>query len=167
MIYVNKKHLNDEHAAGTKVFVYPSKESSAQLSAFVKNNLNVKADILVRPDQYHCTVIYSKSACPGAENMDINLPMVGGVQDYEIFESAHYGKCLVAVLHCQAIRDLNKEIRDTFGAVSDFPTFIPHITLAWGYQGVLPSLLPKFALTFDAYKVAGLDPNWTPNDLKK
>lgn len=166
MIYVNKTAINDEYAYGTKVFVYPSKESSANLRAFV-DNLDITAPILVKANQYHCTVIYSDSSCPGVETMNIRLPMVGGICDYEIFDSPQFGKCLVGVLNSTDIRELNRQIRETYGATMRFPTFVPHITLAWGYEGDVPKHFPTFSLHFDAYKVAGIDPNWNPNDLKK
>jgi 2'-5' RNA ligase len=165
MIYVNKKAMNEEYAAGTKVFVYPSKEDSNRLYTFVHQTLGITAKKIVRPDQYHCTVIYSDASCPGAEEADIKLPLVGGVCDWEVFNSPQFGSCLVAVLNSNDIRALNKQIRDAYGATMRFPTFIPHITVAWGYEGEVPTQLPRFSLLFDAYKVAGIDPNWSPAQL--
>jgi hypothetical protein len=165
MIYVNKKVIDGEHRAGTKVFVYPSSEDSAKLFDFCRDTLGISAVKVVRADQYHSTVIYSTCACPGAESKDIKLPMTGGICDWALWNSPQYGSCLVGILNSPDIVTLNKEIRDTYGATSTFPTFTPHITIAWGYSGPVPTKLPTFGLLFDAYKVAGIDPNWTPDQL--
>src|SRR5690242_14019783 len=108
MIYVNKKHIDNEHLNGTKVFVYPSKEVSQKLYDFVKA-AGVKGD-LVKPSQYHCTVIYSDYACPGVEDKDIQLPMTGGIFEWKVFTSPQFGSCLVAALNSADIRKLNREI---------------------------------------------------------
>lgn len=165
MIYVNKAIIDNEHTNGTKVFVYPSKSDSDLLYDFVVG-AGVKGD-LVKASQYHCTVIYSDYACPGVEAMDIELPFTGGIFAWEVFDSPQFGKCLVGLVNCKEIRALNQEIVDTYGARSRFPTFVPHITIAWGFEGEVPKTVPRFSLQFDAYKVAGIDPHWTPKDLQK
>lgn len=165
MIYVNKKKIDNEHLNGTKVFAYPSKEDSKLLYDFIVG-AGVKGD-LVKPTQYHCTVIYSDYACPGVETKSIDLPFTGGIFAWEVFDSPQFGKCLVGLLNSKDLRGLNREIIETFGARSRFPTFVPHITVAWGFEGEIPSSVPRFSLEFDAYKVAGIDPHWTPADLKK
>lgn len=166
MIYVNKATIPDEHAHGTKVFVYPSKEDAARLYDFVKNTL--KIDKPVKASQYHCTVIYSSASCGLAERHPIKVPMTGNIYGWRIFESPTLqSKCLVALLSSNEIRTLNRELIDSYGATSNFPTFIPHITVAWGYEGEVPKDVPKGLINFDAYKVAGIDPNWTPADLDK
>jgi hypothetical protein len=165
MIYVNKSHVDNEHLNGTKVFVYPSKADCQKLFDFVKES-GIKGD-LVKASQYHCTVIYSDYACPGVEQKDIELPMTGGIFAWEVFDSPQFGKCLVGLINSSSIRALNREIIETFGARSRFPTFMPHITIAWGFEGEVPKTVPRFSLEFDAYKVAGIDPHWTPSDLKK
>jgi hypothetical protein len=165
MIYVNKNCQDGEHFNGTKVFVYPQKTDSQKLYDFVKAQ-GVQGD-LVKPSQYHCTVIYSDYGCPTVEEKPVHLPMTGGIFEWKVFGSPQFGKCLVGVLNSAEIRRLNREIVETYGAVSRFPTFVPHITVAWAFEGEVPTELPRFSLLFDAYKVAGIDPHWTPEDLKK
>jgi hypothetical protein len=164
MIYVNTQEALNEHEHGTKVFVYPSKNDSQNLYKFVTEVLRVKAEKVMKPDQYHCTVIYSDHPCPDVEKMHFPMPLVGSIKHWTIFEGA-LGKCLVAELYSPGIVRLNKKIVDEFGATSNFPSFKAHITIAWGYEGDLPTQLPDFAILFDAYKVSGIDPNWSPSKL--
>jgi hypothetical protein len=165
MIYVNKTEKADEHFHGTKMFVYPSKSDSQKLWDFITKQ-GIKGR-LVKPSQYHCTVVYSSSPCPGAEKHPIKIPVVGSIYGYRIF-AGPLGRCLVGLLHSPEIRGLNRSIVETFGATSNFPSYIPHLTLAWDVEGDgLPDAVMNETITFDAYKVAGIDPNWTPTDLDK
>lgn len=164
MMYVNRTDTDFEYVAGTKVFVYPRPEDAAKLYSFVNNNLGIVSDIMPSAEQYHCTVIYSKAACPGIEDMDIDVPMTGGVSGWQIFDT-EFGKCLVALINSSDIYTLNKNITENYGATSEYPGFIPHITVAWNYEGELPTAIPTFGLIFDSYRVGGIDATWTPQNL--
>lgn len=158
MIYVNKKDKINEHQHGTKVFVYPRKEDAKILyQAVVDMGINKPMDA----GEYHVTVIYSSHPCPDAEYHKINLPMVGFINGWEIFESK-LGRCLVALIKSTPIYNLNKELVHDYGATSNFPEYKAHMTVSWHHVGDKPDSFPIQSIIFDAYKVDGLDPNWAP-----
>jgi len=75
------------------------------------------------------------------------------VKGWEIFGD---DKILVALLTSKSIVALNKDAME-MGATSDFDSYVPHVSVATGWEGDTPDTFPKFTIEFDEYEVKELD----------
>lgn len=149
---------NDEHKNGTYINVKPTEEAKDTIFDWVSNNgINDPLD----KNEYHVTVIYSKTPCPGAVNYDFNLPIEGTISGWKIFD-AGIGRCLVASIQSEQLQTINADLKANYGATSDFPEYIPHITVSYNYLGEIPQNYPAMRVTFNQVEVKGLDPTWRP-----
>jgi hypothetical protein len=147
-----------DHSHGTYVNVKPSEADKNKLYDWVvENGISKPMD----KDDYHTTVIYSKTPCPDVDEYDFDLPITGSICGWKIFEST-LGRCLVAQVQSEELQVINADLKRDYGATSDFPEYIPHITISWGYEGSIPDNYPAMKITYDKVEVKGLDPNWTP-----
>src|SRR5574337_1110859 len=63
--------FESKYPGGTYSSLLVSDDSQKELFAFCAS---IGIDNLVDPEDYHCTVVYSKSPCPEIANEDFNLP---------------------------------------------------------------------------------------------
>lgn len=148
----------DKHKDGTYVSMKPSTSVADQLYDWVSNNgINDPLD----KGEYHVTVIYSRAPCPGADNYDFKMPIEGTITGWKIFD-APIGRCLVAHVQSEQLQTINSDLKVNYGATSDYPEYIPHITVSYNYKGELPQNYPAMKITFDTVEVKGLDPTWRP-----
>lgn len=154
-----KQFIANEHATGTYV---NAKLSSVDKDALYKwvneNGISNPLD----KSEYHVTIVYSKAPCPDAEDYPFKFPIVGNITGWKIFD-ANIGRCLVATIQSEQLDTINSNLINHYGATSDFPTYIPHITVSYDYEGELPTDYPAWQVVFDAVQVKGLDPNWKPS----
>lgn len=156
-----------KHKDGTYVSMNLSDESRALLDNFVEMNLGLAER--VDPSTYHITVIYSRTPVPSAERIaGLSTNSTATVAGYEVFPTKSNGKCLVMRLDFPFATLLNSKLTNE-GATSDYAEYKPHLTIAYDMeQEIDPKMLPRpqFPLTFDAIKVAPLDPQFTPENKK-
>lgn len=152
-------NYKETHEKGTYISATPIKANREAL-----HDWTIKTGITnpVHPDEYHTTIIYSRVSCKEAEAHDFKLPMHATISGFKVFDSK-LGKCLVAALDSEDLQSVNSDITEKYGAVSDFPSYIPHITLSYGFEGELPTNPPKMDIWFTEVKVRGIDPDWKPS----
>jgi hypothetical protein len=150
--------MEDLHAAGTYVNVKVSAEDQDKLYSWCEEH---GIGPLMDKEDYHATVVYSPTPCPDAKHYDFNLPATANIVGWKAFDS-QLGRCLVAQLQSEDLDKFNADMKNIYGATSNFPSYIPHITVSWGYEGALPENYPAFKITFDKAEVKGIDPNWKP-----
>lgn len=161
-----------EHSSGTYAALSVSTASQQEIKKFVEQFLEVNDDaVLVKPEDYHCTLIYSRHPCPDVKDMDFDLPVEATPVGFDLFESksdsTKGSMCLVLKLESKELRALEKTCRDDYGATSDFPTYEPHITLVYGYTGEKPDNNVSKRLNtikFDGYDVSPLKKDWNSSD---
>lgn len=163
-----------EHSSGTYAALSVSTSSQDEIKKFVEQFIDVNDDaVLVKPEDFHCTLIYSRHPCPEVKDMDFGLPIEATPVGFDLFESksdsTKGSMCLVLKLEGKELRALEKECRDEHGATSDFPTYEPHITLVYGYTGDKPenNVAKRLnTIKFDGYDVSPLKSDWNQDDEK-
>jgi hypothetical protein len=148
----------DDHSNGTYINVKPTDVDKDNLYNWVVLN---KISNPLDKHEYHVTVIYSKTPCPDAKEYDFNLPIHGDIVGWKIFD-APIGRCLVAHVHSDQLQKINADLKRDYGATSDYPDYIAHITVSYDYVGELPTDYPAMSITFNEVQVKGLDPTWRP-----
>lgn len=116
--------------AGTYVGINISEKSKdALISASEKMKVPNKID----RDNMHITLIHSRKHLPEFEARGkFKEPMVVSVDKLKIFPVQDGdSKVLVVVLDAPDLEKRNKKIMKEEGAISDFPKYIPHITLSY------------------------------------
>ena len=157
-----------EHRSGTYAAVSVSKSSQNEIENFVKQFIDVNDDaVLVKPEDYHCTLIYSKHPCPEVKEMDFGLPIEATPIGFELFESnsesTKGSMCLVLLLESKELRELEKKCRDDYGATSDFPSYKPHISLVYNFTKEKPNdnIVKRLnIIEFDENNVDPLKSDW-------
>ncbi len=78
-------------------------------------------------DEIHCTVMYSPEHVPSSIPVPPKMPIKGQIVRFELFgeEKDH----LVALVESAELKALNKKLVDA-GAVSTYPEYRPHVTVA-------------------------------------
>jgi 2'-5' RNA ligase len=150
------------HKDGTYVALQMRKDSRELLDNFVGMNLGL--DERIDPDTYHVTVIYSKMPVPHAEQLDNKRNATATAIGYEVFPTKTGDKCLVLRMDCPEAVAINQHLTE-LGAVSDYDSYKPHVTVCYNYQGpedVNELPLPEFAMEFDRLEVKPLDPLFIP-----
>jgi hypothetical protein len=135
---------------GTFAALKLSKDSGEKLHEWLEKN-DIKE--LIDEDEYHCTIVFSNISVPDVKNIPIKFPIKASVKEWKILGTENL---LCAVLSNRKIVDIfNKTIK--MGAKTDYPSFIPHISLAKNFKGELPSEYPNFDLKFEKFKVEPLN----------
>ena len=91
---------------------------------------NYQVPNIIASDKFHTTLIYSTK---GAENVEVydNIQYVVLPNALDIWTSKSGEKCLVLKVDCKQLVDRNKELMSRYGFVSDYPEYIPHITISY------------------------------------
>ena len=130
----------------------------------IQKSLDIKADDLTIPKEFHCTIRYVKLKYQQTHDAfieylkSLTLPTLSAsTVDFKLFDN---GNCLVIKLDSQEIQDwfekINGWLLNKGYNKSDFPTFKPHITLANKYKGELPKFdnaLHHLKVKFSVHKV--------------
>lgn len=137
---------------GTYSSLLPSVDSKEQLHAFcVKQGI----ENLVDPDEYHCTLIYSKNPCPTVASEDYGLPCQAIPTGFRILGDER--PVLVLEIYCPDAVNLHSRFRLKHGATHDYPEYIPHITVAKDFHGEVPKEVPDFDIDFTGFNLMELD----------
>lgn len=135
-----------EHENGTYACLELSQASKDQLYDHVSQYVNAP----VPKEEYHCTVVYSKSPAPRVESIQPRLPITVTAKSYEIFNDEYF-VLLLESLELHHLFQLTKQA----GAEYDYPVYNPHITISTNHTNKeIP--VPDFPLVFDSYKVEPL-----------
>ena len=148
----------ESHSDGTYGALLLTSDSRKKLHNWMEKQ---SIESLVDPTDYHCTVTYSIKSVPEISNIEVKFPIVTTIKGWEIFGDDK--KMLVAVLDAPDAKKLfDQTIK--MGAKSDYPEYVPHITVATNYNDKVPEKIPTFKLTFYKFKVAPLDTEFSYND---
>jgi hypothetical protein len=159
--FINENTMN-KHKEGTYVSVILDKPSQDILFSWVKeNNITNAAD----PEQYHSTVIHSKTPCPDAIDYDLGLPINASISSFKLFDTQTGGKCLVGIVNSSILENHHNVLVNDFGASHNFLEYHPHITLSYDYTGDIPKEIPKFRLTYNKSDAKPLDPTFVPKKV--
>jgi hypothetical protein len=91
-------------------------------------------------EEIHCTVIYSPDDVPKSIPVPADMPIIGKVTGFELFGPDK--DCLVALIDSPELATLNKQFIEQ-GAVSTYPEYRPHVTVAKVADGnVIPAHKP-------------------------
>jgi hypothetical protein len=148
-----------DHKDGTYVNVKLADIDKGRLYRWCQDN---GIHPLMDKEEYHATIVYSPTPCPDAKNYDFNLPASAQIVGWKIFNS-DLGKCLVAQLFSEDLNKINSDMKNIYGATSNFPEYIPHITVSWKYEGDLPDNYPAFKVMFNRAEVKAIDKDWKPD----
>lgn len=154
---------------GVYVAVHYSKESRDALTAYAES---LKIDNITSPSsEFHTTVIYSTSPLKKGEKItprkwSVENPLTVKPKGLRIFKSRSGEHCLVLELTSPTLkRRFTTLMKDYPSLSTDFPDYIPHITLSYdvGKDYTIPSK-PDFSLikTLEIVEeyVDELDTNW-------
>jgi len=131
----------------------PSKQ---RLHDFVTKTLNISPAIT--PDKYHATLAYSKKWFHYTPSDHVNGATLFP-ESWEVFGSDQ--KVLVLKVNAPVLKERNDQLKAA-GAISDFPDYKIHVTVAPVEAGFDPSSfhLPPFNLTVTHEVGKPLDPNF-------
>lgn len=157
-----------KHKDGTYASLLFNLESKKALDEFTTKKLGFNDSGKVDPSSYHCTIIYSRTPVPDAENYKFPTLVHAHGLAYEIFPTKTGDRCLVLKLNCPEAHQLNSAF-NKLGATSDYDVYKPHVTICYNYNGPndisnLP--LPPFDIVFDDYEVKPLDVEFVPANKK-
>lgn len=145
------------HYYGTFSRVCYDKSDSNKLYKWAKSN--VSGD-LVKPEDYHTTIYYSKIEGEPEIGRWFNYPLE---VDVDFVRLALYGDnmdVLVLEVYSEAIDQVKKDFNDQTKPLEKFPCYSPHITLAYNFTGNIEEykdLLPDF-------KIKATEVKTTPNE---
>jgi 2'-5' RNA ligase len=139
------------HPAGTYSSLIPSVECKEELYAYCAK---LGIENLVEPDEYHCTLIYSKHACPDVAHENFNLPCKALPIGFRILGTDK--KVLVLELYCPNATRLHELFMGKHNATHDYPEYIPHITIASDFDDKVPIEVPEIEIEFSGMTVEEL-----------
>lgn len=157
---IKKLWLKRQHRFGTYVSADLSVISKLELGAWVQSVGSMYTSAPVSVDKYHATISYSRKPFPDVVNHRFKIPITARVSGWKIFDNSEEAgyRCLVAVLDCPELVALNAEMAELYGATSEFPEYIPHVTISYTYPyNDVPTELPPFELVFDGIIIEPLD----------
>lgn len=139
------------HPSGTYACIIPSRDSQEEI---LKYCVDQGIKNLVDPNEYHCTIIYSKKACPDVAKEDFGLPCKGLITGFKVLGKDE--KVLILELYCPNAVRLHNLFMEKYGATHDYPEFISHITIASDFKGEIPTDIPEFEIEFTGEKIEEL-----------
>lgn len=160
MIKTFKQYLAEEHEHedGTYASLHLDAASSKALTAFIKSYGFANPCPV---EKAHCTVMYSSKALSDKghfiDEVDIPATIIG-------FKAlGHEGEkmTLVATLDCPGATKAWKHYKQ-LGAAWDYPSYIPHISVAYDISDKtkIPELKQKLKLRFDRLEITPLATDW-------
>lgn len=158
--YLKNLWLKRQHRFGTYVSADLSINSKIDLALWM--NSVGKAYTATPSDmtKYHATISYSRAPFPEVVHHHFDLPITARISGWRIFDNTEADgyRCLVAVLDCAELHQLNAQMAELYGATSIFDEYIPHVTVSYTYPyNDVPTELPSFELVFDGIIIEPLD----------
>lgn len=145
------------YKGGVYVAVLPDEKTTEALQKYQSQylqNVNVNTEL-------HTTLIYS--AKPQKEQVQCSDAIhEAKFNGFDLFGDDK--DILVMKLKCKSLLDRNEKLTHDYGFISDYDSYNPHITLAYGVKGVNLEDLPKFDSTIVLLNeyAEDLDEDWKP-----
>ena len=139
------------HSKGTYFALQPSGATRNRLQDLV-SELNI--DNAVKPMEYHCTVIYSKTPCPQMRNFRPKLPIWAMGVEFLLF--GENKNILVLKLESISLHKLYDDLQ-IYNPSSDYDQYNPHITLSYNWEEELPKLKEVIPVCFDTFLCTPLE----------
>ena len=140
------------HKNGTFVDVALSADSANHIYDWCfANNIHC-----ISPKKMHVTLLHSKQPVPKLAQIDgyeLNMPA-------RITQWQKLGDCLVLMLDAKSAHAVHNFCRK-HGGTHDYPEYIPHVTVNYEWDTVLPEEYPSFPIKLSKIRVNELDLNWT------
>lgn len=140
-----------EHPEGTYASLIPSTDSKEKLFRFCSD---IGIPNLMEIRDYHCTLIHSDTPVPEIITEDFGLPILALMKGFKVLGDK---KFLVIELYCPDAKSLNERLSEKYGATSDFPDFIPHISIAKNFEGEVPTDIFDGQIEFTGQKISEID----------
>ena len=87
---------------------------------------------IIPKDKLHTTIIYSTVH---SDDVIVNTnPYNSFINKFDTFDSPSGKRCLVVILDNDALKERYKELTKLHGFVSDYPEYVPHITLSYDIE---------------------------------
>jgi 2'-5' RNA ligase len=151
--------LSEKIIPGVFIGIELSEKSLNDIMAFIDKE---KIPNPITKDEIHITLIYSKKEFSIDEwkNSGITIKEIAKPLKFDYFGDNN--NCLVMLLESQYLLDRNNEITKTYGAISDYSKYTPHITLSYDCTNCQPnfSQFPSTLELVTEYATA-LDDDWT------
>ena len=142
----------DKHKDGTFSALEMEIAESQKIYANLLGIISDK-EKLVPFEEYHCTLTYCRQPCLGLMYENPPLPLTASVEKYQILGEG----MLVLVLDAPAISKIHKELCSKYDIKWDYPSYIPHVSIANDWKGDVPKKLPVSDITFTSYVVKPLE----------
>lgn len=145
---------------GAYVYYTVAKPVKEKLYQWMKDN-----DIPnpVPKDSLHCTVAYGDSVDPNYHFSEFTLSNEIVVADRKTYRLEVFGDALVIAFRNHELNKRNSFF-NLLGLRSKFTTYIPHITVSYGFNGSIPLKninIPDFDIVLDREHMVDPDPDWT------
>lgn len=144
--------FESKYPGGTYSSLLVSEQSQRELFAFCAS---LGIEDLVDPEDYHCTIIYSKTPCHDVSKEDFNLPCKAIPTGFKILGTDT--KVLVLEIFCPNAVRLHNLFKEKYNATHDYPEYVSHITVSGEFEGEVPIELPEFEIEFDDFVVEELE----------
>lgn len=151
----------DKHKNGTYVCVDLIDSDAKLLHDWVVANLDLPNPVPQK--DYHTTITYSRTPVPDVEDYEFKFPITGTITGWMVL-GQDGNRFLVAHVESEQLHRINGDITREYGATSDFPTYIPHITISYDFDGEIPQNYPAMQITYGSHKIDGLKPSWRPTE---
>jgi len=143
------EQLLNLHENGTYAALYLSAKSAAELASWMDAN-GIEHDA---PEEFHCTVLYSRTPFPQAEGIEGPVGVTASILEWDLLGD----HATVLKIKCAKAERLHSMFMNQ-GAAHDWPTYIPHVTVnSEKHLPQLPKQHPKFMLHFDRLEVRPID----------
>lgn len=119
---------------GTYVGLRVLTPSSTRIYNFCQDN-GIPINKSTHDRRLHTTLLYSRKPCPNIITQPETVHLASFIA-YEIFDDI-----LVAKINSPSIVARHLELMQLYDATYDFPVYIPHISLVYGFSGDV-NLLP-------------------------
>jgi hypothetical protein len=143
------EQIIDSHENGTYAALYLSAKSAAELADWLDAN-DIEHD---EPEEFHCTVLYSRTPFPQAEGIEGPVSVTATVVDWQLLGD----HATVITVNCAKAEQLHNMFMKQ-GASHDWPQYLPHVTVNSEVQlPQLPERKPDFKLHFDRLEVRPIE----------
>lgn len=110
---------------------------------------------MIQPNDFHTTLLYSRTHCPNYVPVRYHKPMVGVPKEHNVWEpksnkvveteeNSKSSRCLVLKYHCPELYQRHHDLMKEHNATYDYPDFIPHITLSYDIEDHSGEDIPMF-----------------------
>lgn len=142
IVQPDDQQQNNEQLPGTYAGVRFSDDT---VNAVKEYQINNQIPNRIPRKDLHATLLYSQKHLPDYQPMgDYQEPMVGDVEQIEVWPTRDQKNCLVLRFTCDQLCERHQQLMDQHQATYDFPSYIPHMTLSYDVGNIDASQLPPY-----------------------